>query len=101
MRILDIISEASILGSNYQAGHPIMLSNSPKGQKLLGLIKSAIPDYEGPEVIEKASAAGPYPAGTALDIPPGTIAINTTQPNAKGNVWAAQFKRPDVYVDWH
>lgn len=93
MKILDIISEASILGSNYQAGHAVMLSNSPKGQRLLGMIKAALPDYEGPEVVEKLSAAGPYPAGTTLDIPPGTVAINTTLPNAKGDVWAGQFKR--------
>lgn len=87
------LNEASILAPKYGAGHPITLSGSAKGQRLLGLIRAQLPDFTGEEVFEKVAVVGPYKAGTAFNTPPNTPVVNTTLPNAKGDVWAAQFKR--------
>ena len=93
MRVLEIIKEASILGSKYGAGHAVMLSSGSKGQKTLALIRASIPDFQSGEPFEKVAGVGPYPAGTDFNIPPDTTVINTSQPNAKNVIYAAQFKR--------
>ena len=93
MRVLEIIKEASILATKYKAGHAVMLSGSSKGQKTLGLIKASMPDFQPGEPFEKLDSAGPYPAGTEFNVPPGTTVINTSLPNAKNEVYAAQFRR--------
>jgi hypothetical protein len=89
----QVLSEASILGSNYAPGRPVTVSSGAAGQKLLSKILQVIPDFKPDEVFEKVAAAGPYPAGTSFNVPPNTAVVNTTLPTAKGQIFAGQFKR--------
>jgi hypothetical protein len=93
MRVLDIITEASVFAPRYDGTQAVKISSADKGQKLLAYIQKSIPDFDPEDPLYKVSAAGPYKEDELT--PPKNVLFARVGGASKGGLFAIKFSRKE------